>query len=352
MSNQHHLLLLIIAILYCWSCNSDDSIETVKQYSKKALLTNLYSNTIIPEHQSFYSQTKTFDSTFVAYKNTSNTTTLNNLRNSWKETKSTWERLESFDIKSTKQLVIHNKIDKYPINITALENNLNSSKTLDKAFVQASGSTAKGLAAIEWLLFKKINQVDTISPKAIEYLGGQIDALNNSAELLLDTWANTKNSFITATDNTTSGSVNQLVNAQIELLEEIVNTKLGQPLGKNDGTPKATAVESPYAEYSLENIANNIKGIKQTIFAPAPSLGQQITNVQGNKILYDKLQLAFDDAIHSLEKPDKSLVTLIETNDPSVDTIYENTKEVLKLIKVDLSSTLSITVTFNDNDGD
>lgn len=354
---------LVIGAISCEDSKSESPDKG--DFDREALLQNIYDQQVIIEHNKFIVHCKNLEMSLTTFSEITSTENLEQAQIEWKETKLQWKRCELYDIGRVKDRYIHNRIDKWETNTSFLEENLASTDTLNVDFVINSGSTSKGLPAIEYLLFPTNDLISSqsffedsnIGNRRLFYLESLVKQLVVTSKELLSFWEGDLISFPQNTDNSLQGSLNQLVNQQVSLVEEVLNSKLGNPLGKsNGGLGQPLQVECPYARVSLDAIRQNIEAVHNSL---TDSSGRNIYGLLDfleagykDQSLSEALESQFTKVYTELDLLDQSLYILSESNTDQVEQLYLEVRELLILVKVDLTSALGISVTFNDNDGD
>jgi len=138
-------------------------------------------------------------------------------------------------------------------------------------------------------------------------------------------------------------------------LENIQSDKLGRPLGMTaGGVPQPDLLESRFSGRSVEDIRDNVRGI-EALFFGVPSegaLGLDAYLDSKNRHFDQRMRAALDALDEALSDVDAPLSEAIVTNPGGVERAIERAGELQRLIQVDVINALSLTVSFNDNDGD
>ena len=90
-------------------------------------------------------------------------------------------------------MLVSNEIKKWPINTGFMEEIIAGTESIDEASVAAAGSTAKGLAALEYLLFAPadnaaLHSALANSPQRMDYLVALAHNLASTSRELLHLW--------------------------------------------------------------------------------------------------------------------------------------------------------------------
>ncbi|MCP4521293.1 MAG: imelysin family protein [Cytophagales bacterium] len=327
-------ILLFLAIGFLWSCNDkdDDGSTTTTEFDKSALVNMIGHDIIDIDLQNLTSET----ASLVSIGKTKN---LERLKTQWVETQKVWQTARIFKVSEIKNKFLLSPFYRYPIDTARIEKFILENDTFNLA---NESSLIKGLSALEYLIYQE-NAIDEIHWK---YIQAVCEDLNNQSELINTTWKS-DSEFYTNLNNSTDGSINQLVNSMIASLEETKVNKLSKPLYEN------TTTEAPYSQQSIELIQYNLEGIQKLY------LGNETTGFDEYLKSLNQTQLDSDiksqltTCIEYANDIDTSLETSIESqNTQEIIKLYDAITELLVLVKVDMSSQLNIIVTFNDVDGD
>lgn len=332
-------------------------------YDRRALLMQLVDSAILPQVAELVTAAQSLADAAEALAAEPNLKSLTAAQAQWNATAEAWAATEPFDLRFA--LLVSSKIKKWPIKIVFVEENIAGDEPIDDAFIDAIGSTAKGLATLEYLLFAA-DETDkgdadalltalTTNPQRMAYVVALAHNLANAAEELQWMWSaegdNQGQAFIDAdfSGNNVQGSISMITNEMIALLEEVVRTKLDLPLHGVDGTPQPESVESPYADHSIPLIIANLRG-SQAIFAAG--LADYVNFLQGEDQLSTAIDAQFEAAIAALAALDRPLQIAVVEEPAALQAARDEVRALLVLFKVDLANQLSITVTFSDSDGD
>lgn len=225
-------------------------------------------------------------------------------RQYWRETRTSWERSESLLFGPVATENIDPRIDTWPVDFNDLEAQLNSGNTFDAAYITGLEDALKGFHPIEYLLFgadgNKTAAAFTVRER--EYL---IALANDLADLTgsLDTgWDPTVSGNYSAVLSTAgAGSAvyatqreafEELLNAMAGICDEVANGKMGDVLLALDPSLE----ESPFAQNSITDFTNNIRGVENVYLGRYTTDGPGLENfVREHSLQLDntiKLQIA------------------------------------------------------------
>jgi predicted lipoprotein len=332
-------------------------------FDRRAMLSQIVNERILPLHQQFVVETEALQQAAHQFQDTPTAENLAHLQTQWQATAAAWAQAEHFGFRFT--MIIHNQIKKWPINTTFIEEFITEETgTIDEPFIESIGSTSKGLAAIEYLIFNPdlTNQalVEGLAaePRRMAYLVALAENLHNKSQELLMMWSpdgdNQGQAFIEAdfSANDIQGSISMLANEMIVQVEEIAHTRLNYPRMGVYGAPQPQAVESPYAQFSAPLLANNLRSLQLTFNT---GLADYVNFLQADESvpsLPAAINGQFEGAIAAVEAISPSLQTAVIDDPAAVEQAYNEVKALLVLFKADMANQMGLTITFSDNDGD
>ncbi|MEM9822388.1 MAG: imelysin family protein [Bacteroidota bacterium] len=331
-----------------------------------AMLTNIYDNAAIPAHDAFLAEATKLLETATAFRDNANAANLETVQMQWQSTKLAWELVEVYDIDPIDDQFLHNKIDKYPLNQNFVESSLDSDPgSIDETLVENSGSTTKGLPVIEYLLFRaedgnEVLTQFTTGPRAPQYLNYLLALSQNlltQAGVLKSEFSSIRADFINNTVDGSNGSLNNLANAQVGLIEEILGDKINRPLGgDSNGIPVPEKVETPFAQISLPAIRQNLVSLRESFVGDESqvnlyALFDEVHMGDGDK-LSATIATAFENCLNEVDQLNDSVAALVTNNPDALDPLVEAITRLGIAIKVDMANQLGLTIVFNDTDGD
>ncbi|WBX74804.1 imelysin family protein [Tenacibaculum pacificus] len=223
--------------------------------------------------------------------------------------------------------------------------------------INSISTNLRGLASIEHLLFDK-NTTETIEGftdiRRKEYLNILGLNLVSKATIYNSKWNTFRTKFIENNSTGINGSINQVINQMYALLEDVKSYKIGQPAGiEKTSVSDRTLLQAQKSEYSLVLIQNNIESIKNIYFGNENGIDDFVSSITKNETLNNKIKIQFETIENTISAfGNSSLKEAIINDKANVKKLYNEVKQLLVLIKTDVASVLSVTITFTDNDGD
>lgn len=366
------LFLMALAIIIP-SCTKEP-LEQHKNFDRNQMLENIGQNVILHNHQVFVEKAQELENATNTFTTSPDLGTLVQAQEKWKATMDAWKMCELFDLGIVKDTYLHNKIE-VPANPSFIPNNIYSTTTIDNAYIDGVGSSSKGLSALEFLLFDRDNGnqavldsflVSSHDTRFRQYTAALAENLRHKGEELYAIWSPTGQDYVTefaeSEGSDLGSSISMLANEMITLIEKMVQTKLGKPLGKqSDGLPHPEFVESYESGHSLENLRLNLHSLEITFEGltanEVDSIGlddylNALKARHDDEALPEVVEAQFIACHTALDAINEPLADAVVNDYETVNAAYNELRKLLILLKVDVANNLAITVTFNDNDGD
>jgi len=359
---------LLCIVLLCIHCDDRGITEDTYLigYQRTQQLENVYVNEILPLSTAFVLKTGQLATAIATFKTTTTVDHLTIVRTRWIEALKVWKRLELYNLGTVEDRFIHYEINRWATNTVLINNYITGTDGIDESFIRSKGSSSKGISAMEYLLFSDEDTDKVMASftqqanhtRRIKYLLALSNDLHTKATELKNIWVQDKEQFINAIENGTSGSQNQLTNALISLLEEIIIKKLGNPLGNNSGgTVAISELEAYRSETSLAILQEHLIALKRCYFGDfkEDSIKWGYDNyllLIGNEHLTIRVLDVFNELDALLTSFEGSLKNELVSNPTNIVKLRKKFTDLLVLIKVDLANTIGATVTISDNDGD
>lgn len=374
------LLLATLGLLWACSTGSNDSTPTPQPpadaagTNRKAMLTNLADNIILPAYAAFNTSFDAMLAKSDAFAAQPTTTSLTELRQAWATAYTDWQKVELFDVGPAEKHALRNFFNIYPASVTGIEANITAgaSAPLD---VPAS-YPRQGFPALDYLI-NGLATTDasivaryTTAPDAAQRLA-YLKRLTSQMKSLFATvygeWTSGyRDTFINCTSLDAGCSTSRLVNGYVMHYERFIRSgKIGIPSGAmTNGTPAPDKIEAfyqPTLSLTLARTAHrafidffNGKSVKTG--QEGPSLKTYLNALSAKESrtgasLVDLINAQFSAADQQLNTL-TNLPNDIKTNNAAVVQVYTEMQKAVRMLKVDMTTALSITITYTDNDGD
>ncbi|TGE19706.1 imelysin family protein [Hymenobacter elongatus] len=359
------LLLLAVGII---SCQKDPGAtpEPSTGPDRKALLTYWADSLVKPGYQRFNEKLVALKSRTTAFTAAPTPATLQEARAAWQAAYVEWQRVELYEFGPAEEVSLRNHFNIYPTDAAGINRNI-SSGTYD--FELSAAIPQQGFPALDYLLNgvatgdAAIAQQYASSAQHRRYLTDVVAKMEQTFGTVYKQWNGSyRDTFINRTGTDASSSLSRVVNAYSQYYERYLRAgKIGIPSGTMTGTPLPSKIEAYYLRGALPlQLATTAHAAVQQFFnsrAGQPSLknyldavgakdsrtGQGLTSIINTQFGVSAQQLAsLGPDLHA---------TLTARNADAVAS-YNEMQKAVRLLKVDMTSALSVTVTYVDNDGD
>jgi predicted lipoprotein len=330
---------------------------------RRPLLLSLRDTVLIPRSRRFMEETAALEAAAARLALAPSEVSLDSAKTAWKKAALAWAALQATRLGPIAVLTPH--VDFWPTRPNLIEQGLAAADPLDSIRLAAlTPSAAKGLPALEWLLFARPSdstlaglENQASGPRRREYVVAVASDLRRVAVANLAEWKGVMGAAFAGSASdlrfpSTQMAVEQLLKGLVASLEEMKNAKILAPAGsKSSGRPQPDAVEAPYAGISLEILRANLDGVEAAftgaggtgLNAYMESLGSDLPGHLAAEIAKTRAALA------AVNPPLSAAVT---GQPAQVAALGAALGDLVVAVKNDVASTLGFNITFTDNDGD
>ncbi|MCT4581951.1 MAG: imelysin family protein [Flavobacteriales bacterium] len=352
----------------------DGSCEynTVGEYDRTKMLTNLADNYIIPAYTNYETTVIELENKSTAFTGAPSIATLTEIRAAWKSACISWQGVSFIDFGPASDISLKAQTNIYPIDTVLVNSNIASGSY---NLQLPNNFDAKGLQALDYLLYGTGNNAQEVvdyfinTSEAQNYLTAITSELKTNASTVLNNWNNSySQSFKSnSNDNSQGSSVSILVNALSQHYESYIRKgKVGLPAGVFNGfsqQPMPGHVEALYSSNSVEYaiavmdaFRKFVKGNNYNDNTEGQGLDDYINFVAAKDASGNALETTIENQITTiitaLNTHANPLSDEVVNNSSQVMVTYQEMQKLVPLIKVDLTSALGVLITYQDNDGD
>lgn len=309
-----------------------------------------------------------------AFRTKPDEASLTTLRQSWVDAYTEWQKVELFDVGPGFQQALRNYNNIYPASVTGIQANIDN-----PALSMETGSSydRQGFPALDYLL----NGVGASNAEIVAYYTSASDGAKRSAYLkrvtdhmqlltnsVISDWKGSyREQFITKTGVDVGSPMGELVNRYVLHYERYIRSgKFGIPSGAMlNGIVSADKVEAFYKKDISKVLAQvshqaavdffNGKSVKTETEGPSfktylDALG--VKDKTSGKLLSQIINEQFAVSKLKIDGLNSNFYTEVTTNDQVMKDVYTELQKAVRMLKVDMTSAMSITITYTDNDGD
>lgn len=284
------LLAASAAVITACHKNDDNSPAVDVTQLKKDILTDAANTVIVPSYTDLAAKSAQLLAAVQTLNTTTNDANLAACKTLWQSIRETWEQSEAWLIGPVEADDIDPRIDTWPVDFNSLDSILNTSSTLDQAYINNLDDALRGFHPIEYLLWGQNGNkaAADFTAREKEFLLALTQNLNTLCGDVKASWASGyANAFATAgtsgntTYTTTKAAYEDLVDAMAGICEEVANGKMKEPFDAPVGEGQLFE-ESPFAKNSTIDFTNNIQGILKMYQGKFTSDGKGVEDLVRN----------------------------------------------------------------------
>lgn len=368
-------LLVMFLIAGCGGSGSDPD-PVVDPLDRVPMLTNWADNIVIPSYDKFDAKLKTMVSAAEAFSSAPSSTTLAAFRSNWIDAYVEWQRVELFEFGPADRSTMRNFFNIYPADEAGIAQNIadpNSNLALPVAY------STQGFPALDYLLngladtdqdILALYTSDPDAAKRLAYIKRLTDRMTSIFTTVISDWKGSyRDTFISRTGLDIGSSTSIVVNSYVLNYERFIRSgKIGIPSGAmtaSGGVKYPEKVEAYYQRdisltlakaahqasidffngrsVSADTEGPSFKSYLNALDAKDPNTGTLLSQIIVDQLSAANLKLG--------TLGDNLYEQVVNNNQPMIDT-YAEMQKVVRLIKVDMTSAMSVTITYTDNDGD
>jgi predicted lipoprotein len=369
---------LFVFLMLLFSCcnNGSEPAPADNTKDRKVILTHWADNIIIPSYEKFQDAFDVMMEKADAFVLSPDETSLSALREAWVNAYSEWQKVELFEFGPADKYTLRNFFNIYPTDVNGIVSNMNDpSVNLDLTASYAR----QGFPALDYLINGVASDnagiinaytVDADASKRIAYFNRIRSRMNTLLGNVISEWNGAfKDSFISNTGLDMGSSTGTVVNAFVLHYERYIRSgKIGIPSGAaigSSGVPFPEKVEAYYKRDISLALTKNAHTAAADFFngkdrrtgETGPSLRSyldalgakdQSTGTLLSEIINDQL----NSITAQLSELSPNLYEQIETDKQEMVDTYAAMQKLVRMLKVDMTSAMSVTITYTDNDGD
>lgn len=363
--------LLFIAVA-CSSDNGDAPDQPLNDsFNREAMLMNWADNIIVPAYTSFVSKTTELNAATTVFTETPSEENLIALRTIWVSTYREFQNVSMFEIGKAEEVNFRNRMNIYPTNANKINDfiaegtfNFSLPSTIDAQGFPALDYMLNGLAETdsEIVAFYTTNEN---AANYLEYLNALSETIETLSITVLNDWnENFRDSFVSNTSSSASGSVDKLANDYILYYEKALRAgKIGIPAGVFSNDPLPENVEAFYKKDISKSLAQQALTASQNFFNGTYFNSSQqgesfrtyltfLNSVKNGEDLSGLINAQFETAKTNIEELNVNFVSQIETDNIQMQNTYDELQRNVIFLKVDMLQALDINVDYVDTDGD
>lgn len=367
--------LLVLSVYACSKKKGSEPEPTKPGIDRKALLTYFADDIIIPSYSNFKIKFDLMLSKADAFTTAPTTSSLTDFRTAWVNAYVEWQKIELIDIGPAQAQTIRSFFNIYPTNVIAINTSIASGTAnfdLPAAYAQ------QGFPALDYLINGlAANDTDIVAfyitagdaAKRIAYLKKITTQMNAIFTKVYTPWTTGgyRDEFINKSGTDASSSLAVLVNGYVLNYERYIRSgKFGIPSGAMmNGVVAADKVEALYKKdisltlaktahqasvdfFNGKSVKTGLEGQSFKTYLDALNAKDSKTGVKLSQAIIDQYSITGQ----KLNLLTENLNNEVKTSNQKMMDVYTEMQKSVRMLKVDMTSAMSITITYTDNDGD
>jgi predicted lipoprotein len=378
MKTSIYCLLLFCVSAFMSGCGGDDREASTEDNAKdrQEILAHWADNIIKPGYANFKSKLDAMSIKAEIFTAGPTTETLTGFRQSWKETYIEWQKVELFEFGPADKYTMRNFFNIYPTDIAGISASINDPAiSLDVP----SSYARQGFPALDYLLNGTGNTEAEVlayfthateGTKRLAYVTKLVSRMNTILTNVVTEWNGSyRDTFIAKTGLDIGSSMGLVVNAYVLNYERYIRSgKFGIPAGAlvaGGGTVQPEKVEAYYQSdisLSLAQTANQasrdfFNGKNPLTGEEGPSFKTYLNALEAKDASTGTLLSSLIDSQFALAQTEmgqlsEDFALEAQSNTQGMLDVFNAMQGVVRMLKVDMTSAMSITITYTDNDGD
>jgi predicted lipoprotein len=365
-----------------WACSQSSELNEPTPVTptdqagsdRKAMLTHIADNIILPDYASFKTKFDDMLAKSDAFIAKPDKASLAAFRQAWATAYTDWQKVELFDVGPAEKHTLRNFFNIYPTNVAGIEEYVAAGSG---TFEVPASYPKQGFPALDYLINGLGTTDDAIlaryttaadAGKRLAYLKRLTTQMNTMFTTVYGEWTGGyRDTFINCTGLDAGCSTSKLVNGYVLHYERYIRSgKIGIPSGAmTSGTPNPETIESLYrkdlslalAKTAHQAAVDFFNGKSTKTGQEGPSLKTYLNSLgakdsRTGTSLVDIINQQFTASAAQLNALQPVLYDDIKTNNPAVVQVYTEMQKAVRMLKVDMTTAMSITITYTDNDGD
>lgn len=347
----------------------DDKTNPITSFDKSGMLANIGDNIIIPSYNELKSKADSLHKKHLFFINNPDVNSLSVLQSAFVDAYLAYQSVSVFEFGPADKELIRANFNTFPCDTLQILNKINSG---DYNLSTVADMDAKGFPALDYLLFgssndqQKVLSYFTNNTNAKTYLTALVNDIKTKSETVYTAWISSGENYIGSFKSNTASNVGSPIGMLINQLnydfEMAKNAKIGIPLGKKSmGTIYPEKVEAYYSKQSLNLVKAQLASI-ENIYTGNSKFNSNGLGIDDYVIavkaqhpmgeLNSVIINQFASIKSKVSNIPETLANSIKSNPTMIDEAYAEMVKLVVLLKVDMTSSLGVMITYEDNDGD
>jgi predicted lipoprotein len=364
-------------------CFESKNTTQDSEFDLPALLDHYANSIILPRYQNFAEATESLKTSVVTLADSPTQDNLAAVQQAHKAAFLAWEGVRTFSFGPANTVSLGSNTEFFPVDTSLIEDNI-ASGSYD--FEVPKYAKSKGLSAIDYLINSAKGKVDSTwstldtANQRREYLMELTNLVDSLADAVVEQWSpsggNYQKTFVENTGNSIGSSLGVLINLYIQGYEFTRTRQIADPAGiflsplgvSESENPSPERLEALYGEFSLELVEVALQGHKDLFAGTAVSSSNKLGDSlglddylesrdakKGEEDLHTAILNQFNDSqekLQAIKSTQSTLKAALENDRENIRLLWVSLQNQIVNLKVNLTSALGVTITFQSNDGD
>lgn len=359
------LFACTLIVVACKKNPKPEEPEVVDAFDQRAMFENYSANLIIPGYQLLKTKLDSLVLKANDFNAIPDATHLATLRQGLFSAYKQYMYVSTFEFGPAATVLFRGSSNVFQTDSTQINGNI-ASGSYNLAL--ASEADAIGFPALDYILHGK-NKTDAYivnlfatSANRRQYLADVCSKLAQDVTGIVNGWGTYAATFNGATGNSAGSSLSNLVNEMNFDYEITKNARVGIPLGKQTlGVALPERCEAYYSGKSLLLLSNHINAIENIYLGRSQSGADgkglddyldQLNAQYGSTTLNSAIKNKIAEVKAAMPAVPNPLSAAVVSSTAQVETLYQKMQQLQVLLKSDMPSALSVSITYVDGDGD
>jgi predicted lipoprotein len=291
--------------------------------------------------------------------------TLAAARDAWHAERDAWDRLLPLSFGPIAEQMQAGPLDFWPVRPDTIEaaiTDATDAAAITRTWLDGKGTSAKGMPALEYMLFAADALPALTDARRCAYAEVLAADIAARATALHTAWSP---GFADTLARAGAGSelysssqlgLDAVVNASIDALFMMVKAKFDTPLGNLTGAAvDPELLESRYAARSVRDLQRNLDGVWAVYHgadpqAPAEGVSTLVQAI--DPALDERVRMQYARTVDVVAAIPEPIADALTTDRSAVQLARDELDTLRRMFKLDVASTLGVTLSLSDNDGD
>ena len=353
------VLLLLLAIVGC----STDGANNHPDYDRSSVLADQANNIILPTFSELATTCESLDNSINTLIANPSIINLEEARSNLFDARLAYQKCSPYSsFGPSNSYALRNELNTFPSDTALIEQNIASGEYV---LGSVSNLDAQGFPAIDYMLWSANNDADILNAltndsSRCDYLTALSARCQEIASTVSDEWTSYSTMYIQQDGTDVGSSLGMVVNSlNLDFEKFIRDGKVGIPLGiRSLGNPLPGHVEAPYSGNSKALLKASLEGLLQLLEGSAGSsyslstymnhVGAQHSGTELSGIIRNHI----NDLMNQVNAIDRPLEAWLVEEAGAADQLYTDLQQLVVYLKVDMTSSLGILISYQDTDGD